>query len=75
MALAFVVAIGLIVVQGVAIIAFLKFVKSFGTYAETQRQLTAAILTTHESNLLLHREQVRMLEELRSVKPLHVAVA
>jgi hypothetical protein len=69
------VALALIVVQGLAIMAFLKFVKSFGTYAETQRQLTAAILTTHESNLLLHREQVRMLEELRQAKPLRVAVA
>jgi len=73
--LTFVVAIGLILVQGFAILAFLKFVKSFGAFADSQRQLTAAILTTNESNILLHRENVRILEELRRINLLKQEVA
>jgi len=66
--LASVVAIALVLAQGAAVWAFLHFVRSFGAYTESQRQLTAALLTTHESNLLLHRAQVQMLEELRALK-------
>lgn len=66
--LATLVASALILAQGAAVWAFLRFVKSFGGYTESNRQLTAALLTTHESNLLLHRAQVQMLEELRQLK-------
>ena len=66
--LATIVACGLVLAQGAAVWAFLRFVKSFGAYTESQRQLTAAILTTHESNLTLHRAQVQILEELRALK-------
>lgn len=63
-----IVASAVILAQGAAVWGFLRFVKSFGAYTESQRQLTAALLTTHESNLLLHRAQVEMLEELRQLK-------
>jgi hypothetical protein len=66
--LASLVAAALILAQGAAVWAFLQFVTSFGAYTESHRQLTAALLTTHESNLLLHRAQVQMLEELRAMK-------
>lgn len=61
------VACALVAAQGAAVWGFLRFVKSFGAYTESQKSLTAALLTTHESNLLLHRENVRILEELRKL--------
>jgi hypothetical protein len=63
-----VLAAALILAQGFAVWGFLRFVRSFGAYTESQAHLTAAILTVHESNLLLHREQVRVLEELRAMQ-------
>lgn len=62
------VAVALVVAQGLAVWAFLRFVRSFGAYTESQRQLTAALLTTHESNLMIHQSNQRMLEELRKLK-------
>ena len=52
-----------------------KLVKSFGAYTESQQHLTAALLTTHESNLLLHRAQVAMLDELRAMRARQKEVA
>jgi len=62
-----------ILLQGAVIWAFLKFVKSFGAYTKVQQELTSAILTTHESNLLLHRTHVQMFEELRQSHPMKKA--
>jgi len=62
-------AAALIVASGLAVWAFLRFVKSFGAYTESYRQLAAAILTTHESNLLLHRANMKVFEELQKLHP------
>jgi hypothetical protein len=63
-----VLAAALILAQGFAVWGFLRFVKSFGAYTTSQGHLTAALLSMQESNLLLHREQMRVLEELRAMQ-------
>lgn len=67
MAIATVLAFALIIAQGVAVWGFLRFVKSFGAYTKAQQELTSAILSTHELNLALHRENQRILEELQTL--------
>lgn len=62
--LAMVVAAALVLAQGFAVLAFLRFVKSFGSYTESQQQMTNAILSVHESNLLLHQTNLRLLDAL-----------
>ena len=69
------IAIAAILAQGFVVLAFLKFVKSFGKYTESQTQLTAAILTVHKSNLMLHRFNMLILEELRKLQPTQGKVA
>lgn len=63
-----IVATALIVAQGLVVWAFLRFVKSFGAYTESQQQMTNALLYTHESNLAIHRQNQKMLEEFRRIK-------
>jgi hypothetical protein len=65
-----IVAVALVVAQGLAVWAFLRFVKTFGAYTESQQKMTNALLYTHESNLLLHQETKKMLEELRAMRAL-----
>lgn len=59
-------AVALILAQGFAVWGFLRFVKSFGAYTASQQELTAALLTVHESNHLLHITNLRLLDELRT---------
>lgn len=66
------VAIALVVAQGLAVWAFLRFVRSFGAYTESQRALTGALLSTHESNLALHQSNQALLTELRRMHPSQV---
>lgn len=66
MMLASSVAVALIIAQGFAVWGFLRFVKSFGAYTASQQELTAALLTVHESNHLLHLTNLRLLDEMRS---------
>lgn len=67
MVMATILAIAMILAQGAAVWGFLRFVKSFGAYTEAQQALTSAILSTHELNLALHRENQRILEELQTL--------
>ena len=60
-----VIAIALMLAQGAAVWGFLRFVQSFGAYTESQKSLTQALLYTHESNLLLHQTNLRLLEKLQ----------
>lgn len=62
-----VIAIALILAQSAAVWAFLRFVHSFGAYTETQKSLTQALLYTHESNLLVHQTNLRVLEKLKDL--------
>lgn len=75
MMLATTVALALLLAQGAAVWAFLRFVKSFGAYTKSNESLTAALLTTHESNLLLHQANLRVLAALKQAQPLAKEVA
>jgi hypothetical protein len=72
------IACAVMLAQGAAVWAFLRFVKSFGAYTESQRQLTSALMATHESNLLLHRAQLAthdtQMQMLAEVRQLHAKV-
>jgi hypothetical protein len=63
-----IVASALVIAQGLVVWAFLRFVKSFGSYTESQQKMTNALLYTHESNLAIHRQNQQMLEEFRRIK-------
>lgn len=67
MAMATVLAISMILAQAAAVWGFLRFVKSFGAYTESQQQMTNALLYTHESNLLVHQANLRVLAELQQL--------
>jgi biopolymer transport protein ExbB/TolQ len=67
--LASLVAAALILAQGCAVVALLRFVKSFGRYVESQREMTAAILAMQESNLALHHTNLKVLEALQKLEP------
>lgn len=67
-----IVAVALVIAQGLAVWAFLRFVSSFGAYTESQRELTGALLSTHESNLALHQSNQAILTELRRLHPSQV---
>ena len=64
MVMATVIAVAVVVAQGAAVWGFLRFVKSFGAYTESQHKLTAALLYTHESNLALHESNERLFQRL-----------
>ena len=61
------VALAAVLVQGAIVFAFLKFVKSFGRYSEAQRQLTETLILTHQINLQLHQQNVKILERLTAL--------
>lgn len=65
--LATIVACALVLAQACAVLAFLRFVKSFGAYTQSQQQMTNALLYTHESSVLIHQQQQKILEELRAL--------
>ncbi len=67
--LASIVAVGLIVAQGLAVWAFLRVVKSFGAFTASHERLTSALLAVHESNAAIHASNVRVLEELKKMRP------
>jgi len=69
--LSLVVAIGLVLAQGCAVWAFLRFVKSFGAYTESHQAMTNALLYTHESNCLVHEANLKVLAKLQE---LHVSL-
>lgn len=73
--LAMVVACALVIAQGLAVLAFLRFVKSFGAYTESHQKMTNALIYTHESSLLIHQQQQKILEELRTLALKKVEVA
>lgn len=64
-----------IVGQGLVFWGFLKFVKSFGAYQDSYQAMTKALLATHETNLTLHRENQRILDELKRIHQLKVGAA
>ena len=77
-----IVAAALVLAQGCAVWAFLRFVKTFGAYTASQEKMAAALLYTHESNLILHKQNLlvhqaslRVLEELKALKLQHGKVA
>lgn len=53
-----------IMVQVVAIIVGLKFIRSFGAYGESIDSHTEALLQVHEANLLLHENNLRFAQGL-----------
>jgi hypothetical protein len=59
------VAAGVILAQGWAVWAFLKFVKSFGAYTESQVKVYQQLHAMHQANVLLHEETARLLAELK----------
>ena len=59
---------GLIIAQGCAVWAFLRFVKSFGDYTESQRALTTALLRVNEGSLLVHQSNVELLAKLERMQ-------
>lgn len=63
-----IVGIALVVAQALAWLGFLKFVNRFGQYTDSHEKLSAALLATHESNLLLHQSNLRLLEQLKSAQ-------
>lgn len=73
MAIATILAIAMILAQGAAVWGFLRFVKSFGAYTASQEKMTNALLYTHESNLLVHQANLRVLAELQKLRRKEVA--
>lgn len=69
MLLSTVVAVALILAQGFAVWAFLKFVKTFGAYTESQRAFTKALLETNQNSLMVHESNVRLLEKIKDQQP------
>jgi hypothetical protein len=59
-----IVALAVVLAQGAAVWAFLRFVNSFGAYTASQQDLTAALLYTHESNMALHESNRKLFERL-----------
>lgn len=69
------VAAALVLAQGCAVWAFLRFVRSFGDYTESQRAFTKAILEVNQNYLLMHQSHVELLEKLQQREPEHARVA
>ena len=65
----------LVLAQGCAVWAFLRFVRSFGDYTESQRAFTKAILEVNENYLLMHQSHVALLEKLKQREPAQERVA
>lgn len=68
MIVAVILAVASILGQGAVVWMFLRFVKTFGRYTESQQEFTKALLFTHESNLIVHQHNVKVLEELRALR-------
>lgn len=75
MVLASALAASLVVAQGVVVWGFLRFVRSFGAYTESQERFTKALLTTHESNLIVHQQNIKALGELQRIHTVKVGAA
>lgn len=69
------VAAAVILGQGFAVWGFLRFVKNFGAYTEAQEKFTRALLLTHESNLIVHQQNLKVLVELQRIHTSKQAVA
>jgi len=52
----------LIVIQVVLIVIVSVLVRTFGAYTEATKQHTTALLKVHDSNTLLYRQAVKVLE-------------
>lgn len=55
----------LICAQGCAVWAFIRFVRSFGDYTESQRAFTKSLMEVHASNVLLHERTVELIEAVK----------
>ena len=64
------VAMAYVVGQGVLLWALLRFVKSFGAFVESHERSTKALLLTHESNLLVHQQNIKALAALERIHTL-----
>lgn len=61
--------------QALVVYGILRFVKSFGAFTEAHRGFTAALLYTQETNLMVHREQMKILAKLDAIPPRQKEVA
>jgi hypothetical protein len=67
MAIASIVAIAYVVGQGVLLWVALRFVSNFGAFVASHERATQELLLTHESNLLVHRSNLAMLDKLAAL--------
>lgn len=65
MALASIVATAYVVGQGFLLWSMLRFVRSFGSFVESHDRSTKALLLTHESQVLIHQQNMKALTELQ----------
>jgi len=68
MAIASGIAIAYIIGQAVLVWFALRFVKSFGAFVESHERSTKALLLTHESNLIVHQQNLKALAELQRLQ-------
>jgi len=64
------VAIAYVIGQAVLVWFALRFVKSFGAFVASHERSTKALLLTHESNLIVHQQNLKMLGELARLQSL-----
>lgn len=57
-----------VLVSGAVVWAVLRFTKSFGDFAESQRDLTKVLWQVNETNLALHRSNITLLERMERVQ-------
>jgi hypothetical protein len=70
MALASIVALAYVVGQGFLLWSMLRFVRSFGAFVESHDRSSKALLLTHESNLIVHQQNLKVLTELQRIHSL-----
>lgn len=73
MTIASIIALAYVLGQGVLLWVALKFVKNFGAFVASHERATRELLLTHESNLLVHRSNLDMLQQLTDLKKVAVA--
>ena len=70
-----IVAIAYVIGQAVLLWALLRFVKSFGAFVESHERSTRSLLLTHESNLLVHQQNIKALATLERIHSLTAGAA
>lgn len=53
-----------LIATGAAVWSLVRFTKSFGAFAESQRDLTKVLWQVNETNLALHQSNIRLLERI-----------